>query len=88
MKVNNITTFVTKNTSLVMVCRMNFKGQEQETVQEIVEVILEKVDKKFNNNADQSGKKKSQEIIGVTGKFGIGILVLQFVGHSPGGYGT
>lgn len=65
MKVNNITTFVTKNTSLVMVCRMNFKGQEQETVQEIVEVILEKVDKKFNNNADQSGKKKSQEIIGV-----------------------
>ena len=37
---------------------------------------------------DWNAKVESQEIIGVTGKFGIGILVLQFVGHSPGGYGT
>ena len=37
---------------------------------------------------DLNAKVESQEIIGVTGKFGLGIMVFQFVGHSPGGYGT
>ena len=36
---------------------------------------------------DWNAKVESQEIIGVTGKFGLGIMVFQFVGHSPGGYG-